>query len=54
MDTSNPIYFIIDMMQTVADKLTEYRFWDIPIWTWFICFIIVGMVISIFWRGARG
>lgn len=54
MDTSNPIFFIIDCMRGIAATLSDYSFMDVPIWTWFIGFIFVGMVVSVFWRGARG
>lgn len=54
MDTSNPVFFIIDCMRAVAEKLSEYSLIGVPIWTWFIGFIFVGMVVSVFWRGARG
>lgn len=53
-DTSNPIFFLIDLMKTAAAVLNSYSFMGVPIWTWFIGFIFVGMVVSVFWRGARG
>lgn len=53
-DTSNPIYFIVDCMKYAAAVLNSYTFMNVPIWTWFIGFIFVGMVVSVFWRGARG
>lgn len=54
LDSSNPLYFLIDCMKTVAAVLTNYRFLSVPIWTYFIGFIFIGMVVSVFWRGARG
>ena len=54
LSTSNPVYFIIDCMRAVADKLTQYTFLNVPIWSWFIGFIFVSMIVSVFWRGARG
>lgn len=54
IDTSNPIYFLIDGMKTAAAVLNSYSFLDVPIWTWFIGFVFVSMVVSVFWRGARG
>lgn len=53
-DYSNPILFIIDCMRAVAGVLNSYTFLNVPIWTWFIGFIFVGMAVSVFWRGARG
>lgn len=56
LDTSNPLYFLIDCMRSIAGVLLSYEFPGIgvPIWTFFIGFIFIGMVISTFWRGARG
>lgn len=54
MDTNNPVLFLVDCMRSVAQVLMRYKFLDVPIWTWFIGFIFVGMVVSVFWRGARG
>lgn len=54
LDTSNPLNFIIDCMKYVAAKLTAYEFLGVPIWTFFVGFIFIGMVVSTFWRGARG
>ena len=54
MDTSNPVYFLIDCLSNIGNVLNSYTFWDIPILMWFIGFILIGMVVSVFWRGARG
>lgn len=54
MDTNNSVLFIIDCMRAIAAKLSDYDLIGVPIWTWFIGFIFVGMVVSTFWRGARG
>lgn len=54
MNTSNPILFLIDCMKSIANVLSSYSLMRVPIWTWFIGFIFVGMVVSVFWRGARG
>lgn len=54
MDTSNPVYFLIDCIKQAANMLTQYKFWGIDILMWFLGFIIIGMVVSVFWRGARG
>lgn len=54
MDTSNPVFFLIDLMRNVANVLMQFQFLDISIWTWFLGFIFIGMVVSVFWRGARG
>lgn len=54
LDTSNPLYFLIDCMRSIAGVLLSYDFLGVPIWTYFIGFIFIGMVISTFWRGARG
>lgn len=54
LDRSNPIFFLVDCMRAVAGVLNSFTILDVPIWTWFIGFIFVGMVVSVFWRGARG
>lgn len=54
MDVTNPLFFIVDCMKMVAVVLTNYRIFNVSIWHWFIMFIFVGMVVSVFWRGARG
>lgn len=54
IDTSNPVLFLISCLQEAARCLGDFSFWGVPIWTWFIGFIFTGMVISVFWRGARG
>lgn len=54
LDKSNPVFFLIDCMRTVAGVLNTCVFLNVPLWSWFIGFIFVGMVVSVFWRGARG
>lgn len=54
MDTSNPVLFLIDCISRVASNLAFFEFWGISILMWFFGFIVVNMVISVFWRGARG
>lgn len=54
MNTSNPVYFLIDCMKSVVEVLLDSSFLSISIWSWFLGFIFVGMVVSVFWRGARG
>ena len=53
-DYTNPVLFLVDCMRAVAGVLNSYTFLSVPIWTWFIGFIFVGMAVSVFWRGARG
>lgn len=54
MDTSNPIYFIIDMITQIAGRLNQAQLWGVSYLMWVLGFIIVGMIASVFWRGARG
>lgn len=54
MDTSNPVFFLIDCIKKIGQTLNSYNFWGVPVIMWFVGFIIVGMVVSVFWRGARG
>lgn len=54
MDTSNPLFFLVDCLRSVAIVLTQYSVGGVRIWSWFIGFIVIGMVVSVFWRGARG
>lgn len=50
----NPILFLVDCVAQVAAVLSNYLFWGVDLLTWFFGFIVVGMVVSCFWRGARG
>ena len=50
----NPVFFIFDIMKWFAAKLNEYEFWNISLLSWSLAFIMVSMVISVFWKGARG
>lgn len=54
MDTSNPVFFIIDIIKTIALILNSHSFWGVSLLMWSFTFIMVSMVISVFWRGARG
>ena len=55
MDTdSNAIYFIFNCIRAFYDLLNSYTFWGVSLAMWSVGFIVFGMVISIFWRGARG
>lgn len=54
LDTSNALFFLISCMKYCANLLNNYRFLTVTIWNFFIGFIFVGMVVSVFWRGARG
>ena len=54
MDTSNPVFFLIDMISGTGTLLSTYSFLGVDLMMWFIGFIIVNMVVSVFWRGARG
>lgn len=54
MDTSNPVLFLIDMITGVGTKLSTFTFLGVDLLMWFIGFIIVNMIVSVFWRGARG
>lgn len=54
MSTSNPIFFFFDCMSKASSVLGRFSFWDVSLWSWFVGFIFVGMVVSVFWRGARG
>lgn len=48
------ISFLIEQIGNFARKLNQYTFAGVPIFTLFICFIVVSIVISVFWRGGRG
>lgn len=50
----NPVNFLIDFMIDILEVLNSYEFSSIPILMWLFGFIIISMVISTFWRGARG
>lgn len=50
----DPIIFLIDCMKDAMVLLEEYTFLDISILAWISAFIVTNMVISVFWRGARG
>lgn len=54
MDTSNPVFFLFDCIKSAGRTLNSYTFLDVSLTHWFVAFIIVGMVVSVFWRGARG
>ena len=54
VDTSNPLFFIFDVMRKFLLLLDKYEVYGISLYMWIICFILVSMVISVFWRGARG
>lgn len=54
MNTSNPIFFIFDALKMAAIALKQHSFWGVDLLMWFFTFIMVSMVISVFWRGARG
>ena len=54
MDVSNPVFFIFDCVKMVAERLDQFEFLGISYLIWIFAFIIVGMVVSVFWRGARG
>lgn len=46
--------FLVDCIGDLAAKLNEFQFAGVSILMWFLAFIVVGMVVSVFWRGARG
>lgn len=54
MTSSNPIYFLIEGLSLIADMLNSHVFLNIPIFVWLIGFVVISMVVSVFWRGARG
>lgn len=54
MDTSNPLFFIIDMVKQFLMFLDSFNVAGVSFFTWIISFILFGMIVSIFWRGARG
>lgn len=45
---------IIDYIHDLAAMLNNVDFWEVSLLMWFLGFIVVGMVVSVFWRGARG
>lgn len=54
LDTSNPVYFLIDVAVSFVKILDDYYFWEVSLLAWIFGFIVLGMVVSAFWRGARG
>lgn len=54
MNTENPLFFIFDVMKQFVLLLDSYKAFGVSLYMWILSFIIVGMVVSIFWRGARG
>lgn len=58
MDILAPINFIFDNMKSFFDKLGTLRIsvgvGEVPITYLFISFIILSMIISIWWKGAKG
>lgn len=54
MDVNNPVFFIFDCMREIALRLDQVEFLGVSYLIWCFAFIIVGMIVSVFWRGARG
>lgn len=58
----NAIFSIFNYISDIMSLLDQYAFsfnygvgvYSVSILDIFIIFIVVGMVVSIFWRGARG
>lgn len=51
MDAVN---FIVDCMSQAAGVLNSFDYNGVSILLWYVAFIVVNMVVSVFWRGARG
>lgn len=45
---------IVSWFNQIINLLNQYTFANVPLFVWFISFIILSIVISVFWRGARG
>lgn len=56
LDTNNPVNFLIDCIKSVVSVLNSYEFFNtgVSLWGIILTFIFIGMLISVFWRGARG
>lgn len=53
-DTSNPAYFFFDVMKRIFLVLSQYNFIGISLTSWLFGFVAVGILVSVFWKGARG
>lgn len=53
-DTSNPLLFVIDCIINVSLLLGSVSLWGVNLLFWSFAFIVIGMIVSVFWRGARG
>lgn len=54
MSVDNPIYFIFDMMKSFVNFLGTFKVYGITYYVWILSFIVIGMFVSVFWRGAKG
>lgn len=54
MGHGESVTFIIDCIGEAATTLANYQFWGVDLLMWFFGFTVIGMVVSVFWRGARG
>lgn len=54
MNTENPLFFLYDVIRAFISFLDSKQIMGLSLFMWFISFIIVSMIISVFWRGARG
>ena len=46
--------WLVTHLTNITNLLNSFTFLDVPLWTLLLSILLVSMVISIFWRGARG
>ena len=54
METKNPLFFIFDMMKQFLNFLDSFTIYGISFYSWIFSFLLVGIIVSVFWKGARG
>lgn len=46
--------WFVDRIQDIVVKLNEYSFDGVPLAVLLVSFVVMSIVISVFWKGARG